>query len=346
MGTAGRLIAPHWREHIDQIREELLWRDPVLMPHFSEPPDWTGWLKKYDDRLQKTFVRDWRPETKAAITAAFEGDNFEHARGVNALKRVPLRIDEQMLNLVERFAVDVMDHAGEQREADEDLVKSDIATARGLADQPFWLDYNCDKRGRVFAVQHLNYGREDHVRALFKFARGPQLDRNDLDWLAIHCANCEGSQDKEPWDKRIEWADDNRETIQKIAADPVGTFDLWRDADKPFAYVAACRELAGAWRDPTNFKTHLPIGFDGSANGIQHLALLCRDADAARRVNLIETDRPQDLYGDVVAHVVAEVKSDSHPSAAWWRDRFNLLTPKQRRKLLKTPAMTYGLQRD
>src|SRR5262245_50041107 len=49
-------IAPEWQEDVDQIREDLLRRDPVLLPHDKPPPDWTGPVAKYDARLQARFV--------------------------------------------------------------------------------------------------------------------------------------------------------------------------------------------------------------------------------------------------------------------------------------------------
>src|SRR5262249_32463189 len=85
--------------------------------------------------------------------------------------------------------------------------------------------------------------------------------------------------------------------IQDVASNPFGTFnppdtdDKWIDADKPFRFVAACRELAAYWGDPDNFVTHLPIAFDGSANGLQHLALLSGDSEAAEMVNLTDPSK-------------------------------------------------------
>jgi DNA-directed RNA polymerase len=39
--------------------------------------------------------------------------------------------------------------------------------------------------------------------------------------------------------------------------------------------------------------------FDATCSGIQHLALLARDANAARLVNLTgDTERPRDVYGE------------------------------------------------
>src|SRR5262249_18162685 len=56
---------------IDELREQLLWRDPVLMPHTDgPPPDWTSWRTNYGGRLSKTLVKDWRPETKVETEAA------------------------------------------------------------------------------------------------------------------------------------------------------------------------------------------------------------------------------------------------------------------------------------
>src|SRR5262249_55713577 len=55
-------IADDWRAELDALREDLLRRDPAMLPHTVIPPDWTGWCAEYSDRMQATFVRDWHPE--------------------------------------------------------------------------------------------------------------------------------------------------------------------------------------------------------------------------------------------------------------------------------------------
>src|SRR4029450_7810825 len=77
-----------------------------------------------------------------------------------------------------------------------------------------------------YALQHLNFAREDHVRSLFRFANGMRIN-GDTYWLEIHCANCEGSSDKFSLDRRKEWVTEHRKDITAIARDPVGTFDKW-----------------------------------------------------------------------------------------------------------------------
>jgi DNA-directed RNA polymerase len=339
-------IAPEWKTDIENIRDELQRRAPFMLPHTKPLPDWRGWHSEYDDRLRVTFVRDWHPQTKKAISGAFP---FEHADGVNALRRVPFKINQRILPLVERFAAEIMNHSGEQRQADERLVKADLGDAKILGDAPFWLDYNCDTRGRIYPVQHFAYSREDHVRALFNLSNGVLINRNGLQELEMHCAGCEGSTSKKERGVRLQWIDANRRLLERIADDPVGTFELWRNTDKPFCFVAACIDLVAAWRDPIGHVSHLPIGFDASCSGIQHLSLLARDRGAGKLVNLTpevnfhnEGFSPHDVYAEVIVSVWTALERDDGEWARWWRNRLRHLDPRKRRKLLKRPVMTFA----
>ena len=223
-------------------------------------------------------------------------------------------------------------HKGDQREADRRTVKADLRHARWCCDGngAVYLDYSCDKRGRVYSEQQLNYAREDHVRALWEFDRGEALGADGLSWLEIHTANCgPGEVDKKPWADRLRWTKDHADLIERVAADPQNNYELWSHADKPFAFVAACIELSRAKKDPAGFITHLPISFDCTCNGIQHLAMLSRDEEAGRLVNLTDTDTPQDIYL-VVTRDVMKLLEDEDPRLLnkekdnawcfqWWR---------------------------
>jgi DNA-dependent RNA polymerase len=355
-------LAPGAQSELEVLREEMMRLDQVFLPFTSPPRPWTGFRKKYDGFLEAKFVRDWRPETEKRIEKAFQEKHFLHAIGVNALAQVPLLIDPVMLELVEQFGAAILSYkkghdrrliendfeldgkTGKKREANRLLVSDDVRMARRLPDGPIWLDYNCDKRGRVYAIQHLNYGREDHVRSLFRFSNGVKLTRGGLQALEIHCANCHGATDKKPFAERLAWIQEKRHDIQKIASDPFGTFKMWREADNPFAYLAACIELEGAWKDSEGFVTHLPVSFDGSCNGIQHLALLVRVEGAAKRVNLFPSEEPRDIYSDVAVKVGELIESDDGVHAEWWRKSFAILDNQRGkiRKLCKAPAMTFA----
>ena len=92
-----------------EIRDELSLARPYYLPHLKPPPDWTSFRTEYGpDRLPATFVRDEHPDTVSAIQAAFEsGELGRHASGVNNVQRVPWRINEFMLPVVEKLACDV-----------------------------------------------------------------------------------------------------------------------------------------------------------------------------------------------------------------------------------------------
>jgi DNA-directed RNA polymerase, mitochondrial len=84
---------------------------------------------------------------------------------------------------------------------------------------------------------------------LIRFANGAVLTRDGLRWLKIHAANTYG-QDKISYDDRVKWVEQHRNRIARVAADPNASFEFWSNADKPFAFAAACRELASAQNNP------------------------------------------------------------------------------------------------
>ena len=52
-----------------------------------------------------------------------------------------------------------------------------MAEAARVRRRAFCIDMNCDFRGRVYALPYFNYGRGDHIRALFKFAHGAPITK-------------------------------------------------------------------------------------------------------------------------------------------------------------------------
>jgi hypothetical protein len=341
-------IAPKWQPLIDRIRADILSRYLAMMPHLTPPSDWSGWWAiNDDDRPRQPFVRDWRPQTRIAIEVAFASGSFPHADGVSALQRVPLRINQGLLPLVDEFARKIMNRkiveddkqeADRQRETNRRVVEDDLADAQWVGDRRFFLSYNCDKRGRVNAIPRLNYQREDHARALFEFANGLPIG-DAIQWLEIHCANCEGSTDKERWAERRQWVRDHLDDIERVVANPQRTFDFWGGAEHPFQFVAACRELIGALNDPVGFITHQPIGFDGTANGLQHLTLLSRDAEAAKLLNLLGFD-----IGSVRYPTEKEYRSIKEPAkrAIRYRQAGEAFLTALKKKDAEEPQDPYG----
>jgi len=87
----------------------------------------------------------------------------------------------------------------------------------------------------------------------------------------------------------------------------------WQDADYPFLALGVCFEIARAVKceNPEEYMSNVPVHQDGSCNGLQHYAALGRDASGGEQVNLVPSDRPQDVYTGVAERVMKKMERDA-----------------------------------
>lgn len=173
-----------------------------------------------------------------------------------------------------------------------------IQLAQQYADYPaLYFPHMLDFRGRIYPIAaFLQPQGNDLARGLLTFADGlPITEENGgAGWLAIQLANVWGN-DKVGYDERIAWVFEHEEQWRRIAADPFEDTS-WSKADKPFQSLAAIYEWVGFLDEGYGYYSHLPIMVDGTCNGIQHLAAIARDPVAAKYVNLLPSEKPQDIY--------------------------------------------------
>lgn len=174
----------------------------------------------------------------------------------------------------------------------------------------FYYPYQLDFRGRVYTVPtFLTPQGSDLARSLLLFAEGvPIWDDTDAYWLAVYGANLFG-KDKITFEERVKWVGENRERILAVAKDPYAN-QWWQDADEPWQFLAWCFEWAGWLTVGAGFVTHLPVCLDGTNNGLQILSMLTRDEIAAKATNVIPSDSPADIYGDVALRTKALMEQD------------------------------------
>jgi len=148
--------------------------------------------------------------------------------------------------------------------------------------------HNLDWRGRIYPMTAgLTTQGVGLQKALLKFDKGLAIGREEaLQYLLAHVAGCWGL-DKAPWDERIEWTANNREFIQKVADNPVDTFDTWKEADSPWLFIAACNAMSDYYKNGLSSLCDIPIPVDGTCNGAQHYAAMTRDAHGAYQVNVM-----------------------------------------------------------
>lgn len=174
-----------------------------------------------------------------------------------------------------------------------------LSVAKTFRGKEFYFPHHFDFRGRVYATpQYLSPQGSDLSKALLEFSEAVPLGKDGLRWLKIHTANCAGV-DKVSIDERVAWFDANVANIHAVGSDPLANIVLWANVkDTPMQFVAACVDVYKAMTcaDPAKYRSRLPVTVDGTCNGIQHLAALSRDELAGAMVNLIDTDKPSDIY--------------------------------------------------
>ncbi|QXP44071.1 putative DNA-dependent RNA polymerase protein [Stappia phage SI01] len=227
----------------------------------------------------------------------------------------------------------------------------------------FWYVWTFDFRGRMYAAtSSFSPQGPDVAKGLLQFAEGKPLGARGLYWLKVNIANRFG-YDKEDYDGRVRWVDERHDLWLHIADDPINAREHWRDADKPYQMLAAILEYADAMRsgNPEEFISHIPVGLDGSCNGLQNFSAMLRDEVGGRATNLVPQSKPADIYalvgavcGKKIRRAVANPSTDPEDAnhvrimATWGQflDRYGNGDALPR-SLPKRPVMTlpYGATR-
>jgi DNA-directed RNA polymerase len=212
-----------------------------------------------------------------------------------------------------------------------------------LEHEEFFYVYQTDFRGRVYATASgLNPQGTDHSKSLIEFSEGKPLGETGMHWFMVNGANKFG-YDKASYDDRVAYMYKHAAKWLAAGTDPIANRGVWTEADKPFQFLAWCFEFADAMSldDHREFVSHLPVGLDGSCNGLQHFSAMLRDSVGGSAVNLTPADLPADIYQRVGDVCYAKLKASDDPAAKNW---IWLLGDSMPRSLPKAPVMTlpYG----
>ena len=215
---------------------------------------------------------------------------------------------------------------------------------RFAKEEQFFFPHSVDFRGRVYPIVPLFQPQaSDPVKAVLEFSEGKPLGPTGARWLAIHGANVWG-EDKVSFQERIDWVDKNTAMIEACAADPL-TNKQWCEADKPWGFLAFCFEWADYLETGEETISHIPIALDGSCNGLQHFSAMLRDSVGGQAVNLIPSEKPQDIYQAVADEATRALeKFKTHGTEDEKRWAYEWLTFGLDRKITKRPVMVlpYG----
>lgn len=244
---------------------------------------------------------------------------------------------------------------GERKSALMSIVRAMRMAARLEHLDLMWLVYQLDFRSRTYTTTSgVSPQGSDVSKALLQFGEAKELGERGWYWFRVHGANKYGN-DKGHYSERVEWVDDNSDALVRAGLDPLGNTDIWKNADKPYQFLAWCIEYASAIHQeggPHAFKSRTAVALDGSCNGLQHFSAMLRDPVGGKSVNLVPADRPADIYQDVADVATGKLEAiltkpdhEHYALAANWMGLFKQITEgKMNRKLAKKPVMTlpYG----
>lgn len=178
-----------------------------------------------------------------------------------------------------------------------------LSVARALKDkEEFYFVVQCDTRGRMYTVgTGLNPQGHGVSKALLKFKKGVPLGEDGFYHACLNLAGLYGV-DKVSLQERVDWVMDNELEIRECVKDTDQWKWFWEQADKPYLFLQAAREVADIFmakdmgHDITTMLSYTPCAQDGSCNGMQHFNAALRDREAGKYVNLTDSERPADIY--------------------------------------------------
>lgn len=255
---------------------KALWEEGRAVAELPDREDEPLIPYPYPDR-GKASEENWSEE-EIEIIKKWKRDTYEiHKRNVQ--KRSVRLLVSQIIRIADQFA----------------------------AYDTIWFPHQMDFRGRLYPIPVLLQPQgTDLSKGLLHFARGKPVDNESIKWLQIHGANVYG-YDKESYEKRIDWTKSRSSEILSYAENPLLNRG-WTEADKPFQFLAFCFEYRDYLSNPESFRTHIPIQLDGTCNGLQHYSALLRDPVGGSAVNLVNTEKPSDIYAKVAERLEQKLK--------------------------------------
>jgi len=220
-----------------------------------------------------------------------------------------------------------------------------LAQIRRIAAQykehEFWYPQTMDFRGRIYpTVPGLNPQGADVAKGLLVFSKGKPLTLDGWKWLMIHGANSwDNGLTKENFEDRVAFIKRNEKRILECAEAPLD-YTYWSGAENPWQFLAFCFEYARLRQDPLA-DCVLPIGMDGTCNGLQHFSAMLRDPVGGSATNLVPSARPSDIYQRVADVVTSRLKDADSEIAKRWLE-FGIDRKATKRQVMTLP---YGSTR-
>lgn len=341
----------HWIKSCHEYHETL---EPMFLPMVEKPLEWNNpWVGGYASLEWKPrpLVKSRSKAYQESLSSSLSREVYA---AVNFVQNTPWTVDNYIAQLVRECWQDGFSIDGLPPSRDEELptkpvnidtdqearrqwrkaaakihflnesyesqrlltLKSLFVADKMSEHKRVWFPHQLDFRGRGYPLPlFLHPQGVSYAKAMLRFADGAPLKTDAQQFpLYIQVANKYGI-DKLPLAQRVKWVEENRRSIEDVGSGNTNN-RLWIEADEPFAFVAACREITQMWKHGSGFVSSLPIAMDATTQGLQIYSMLLRDPVAGLATNVLPADHPSDPYRFVAEKVIAKLKVSPDPMAA------------------------------
>lgn len=199
----------------------------------------------------------------------------------------------------------------------------DLNAVEKLRGEKFFHRLKMCHRGRIYYPE-FSYQGSDFARAVVEFDEGIGITDSGWEHLFIHTANVYGESDDVA--VKLQMGEGRTGDYLTIGLDPVGEFDRWSTADKPYCFLRSCLEITDGlavtfqgpaakeelkgyskeakhqvnkaterWKETgrgvvidgvIHFPSHMPVELDQSNSAFQHIALMMDDKELQEKANM------------------------------------------------------------
>lgn len=167
-----------------------------------------------------------------------------------------------------------------------------------IIDETFYFEHHLDFRGRIYKKGLFNYDRGDIYRSLLDFAQAEIITKDTEKWLYNHVASLLELPKGFTLEDKINVVLNKEEVFRKWVQDPKKNNE-WTKYDDKFQLLRGAYELIMYWdakKTGKEWYSNLPLVFDMTNSSYQILSGLSLSNYTASMTNLIDSEKPNDMY--------------------------------------------------
>lgn len=275
-----------------------------------------------DHPVVKSMISNVNPDIVSHVSPATTPKIF---KAINKHQKIPYVINEPLLDILKECMEDdiiTQENIDNSRIMSRAARSKDIKTAIHKAEEQrgkvFYQHMYYDFRMRLYsATSGLSHAGSNVSKALIKFKRGKTLGPEGWNNLLAYAGGVVNS--RASYKEKIAIAEDNLDYWYEVANKPLLKKHkaFWQSfgRKKSFVFLATLLEIKQAMDSGNEYtyNSNMILHTDASNSGLQILASLAKDPEAARYCNLLPSSERGDYYLEVGRKIWETKELKEHP---------------------------------